>query len=90
MGRAFNFSELYLNSIGLPFTKFVTTEEMELNVRSISDFVFVTAATEDHFKEAETNIGDLVKKLPSAKVIFYDLGISKGNKAKFSSPSNSP
>ena len=47
----------------------------------VEDFVFVTAASDNHFAEARVSLWSIRKHLGFSRlVVFYDLGLNETNK----------
>ena len=46
-----------------------------LSPDKMDDFVFVTAASSNHFKEEVDNIASIQTLMPNKKIIFFDIGL---------------
>jgi hypothetical protein len=67
---SFNFSQTYLRNIGFPITRFSSIDE-----NNCKQFVFLTAASDDHFNECLDAIALVQRYFPQHKLVFYDLSI---------------
>ena len=47
-----------------------------LSPDKMDDFVFVTAASSNHFKEQLDNIASIQTHMPQRKIIFFDIGLT--------------
>ena len=53
-----------------------------LSPNKMDDFVFVTAASSNHFKEELDNIASIQTLMPHKKIIFFDIGLKADEIAK--------
>ena len=56
-----------------------------LSPETMADFVFVTAASSNHFKEELDNIALIQTLMPQKKIIFFDIGLKQHQIARVSS-----
>ncbi len=75
--KPFEVNTTLLRDLGLPQRHFIdgTTESMK-------NFVFVTAASDNHYKESQDLIGSIQEHYPDKEIIYFDLGLSGINRHK--------
>jgi hypothetical protein len=71
---SFNVSQALLTSLGFPIDDFTTDNTVKAN-----QFVFVTAASDNHFDECLDAIVNLQQHFPQHKIFFYDLSTSRSS-----------
>lgn len=80
MGKKFEIPQNILDSLNLawkgPFIK--------LDEDSVRDFIFVTAASENHFEESKGAVALVQKLLPNHTVLYYDIGLRSDQRQKVS------
>ena len=77
--RQFNVSPIMLTSMGLPPTKFA-----DLSTETLQQFVVVTGASSNHFRESVDAVASVQTNLPTRKIIYYDLGLTQAQIAQVS------
>ena len=77
--RQFNVIPTLLTSMGLPPTKYA-----DLSTETLQQFVVVTGASRNHFRESVDAIASVQTNLPTRKIIYYDLGLAEAQIAQVS------
>ncbi len=78
-GEPLHVEPRYLHRLALPNYNFVN-----LDNTTVKKYVFVTAATRNHFEESLDCIGSIQKHFPGHWIVFYDLGLLESQAQKVS------
>ena len=70
IGRQFNVTRDYLQSLHLPQTQF-----MQLTMDTAPNIQFVTAASANHYRESIAALARIQHFFPGAKILYYDIGL---------------
>lgn len=78
-GKEFNISNSQLLSYAYLWDKFANATR-----ETVSDFIFVTAASSNHYLESQDAIGSIQKYFHVKKIHYYDWGLTEGQKYNIS------
>lgn len=71
-GEPFNISDQAARSLTPDSRSFIT-----LTPDKMADFVFVTAASENHFLESVDAIASVQSAMPTKRILYFDLGLTE-------------
>ena len=74
-GRRFSTTEDYLRHLKIPPSTFLTLKYEDVMAEK---YVFVMAASENHFAESKDAIGSVQIYKPMHQIIYYDIGLAEG------------
>lgn len=84
IGREFNVPPKVLHHLDLPLRSQFT----ELNYITARNFIFVTAASSNHFKESKNAIASAQEHFPNFRLLYYDIGLKSDEIQSVSSQCN--